>query len=68
MNLMINLQSASPINPAVVVRGNKWESDKYKNLDISRTKGAILIRQKAFFIIFLKAFFSEIYKNNGHKL
>ena len=39
-------------NSAIADRGKKREKGKYKNLNISRTKTALSVREKSFFRIF----------------
>ena len=44
-------------NSAIVNMGKKCGRRKYKNLNIFRAKKSFLMKQKAFFIIFLSACF-----------
>ena len=48
MKFRIYLQSASPKNSVIADRGSKRGREEYKNLNISRMKGAFFVKLKYF--------------------
>ena len=67
INFSIYHQPTSSIKPAMDKKGKKRGRVKYKNLKMSSTKEAFLVKE-AFLITFQKFYFNGKNKKSEHKL